>query len=189
MDASNNDELMDKDQLESNHLDNIENVDDEEEGETFIDLDHAVEVEENDDDILMDEDDDDGDDDNDKNDTSSPFDRNEESQNQHRNTTEMIEDMSIQTITNHKPSSVFTVGSYMDKGSSTLTVVTGGGDDKAYLHKIDTTTNILSSIPLSHPHTDSVSSVAINEALVSSDLTKTPKYVAVGAYDGTMKEY
>jgi len=96
-----------------------------------------------------------------------------------------------------------------------ITLVTGGGDDRAFLHCLrpsPSKTNIIGevslpsslssstlsvspfslesdTIPLSHPHTDSVSCVATNAPFVSLDYVKTPKYVAVGSYDGTIALY
>jgi len=154
-------------------------IDTENEEENFIDLNHAVEVEENDGDVPMDDDEDDdenlagqGDSEIGGSDTSNA----------------VIEDMSIQTILSHKPSPVFTVASYMNKSSNTLSIISGGGDDKAFLHKLDNN-NALATVALNHQHTDSVSCVATNESLVSGDLKKTPKYIAVGAYDGTIVLY
>jgi len=69
-----------------------------------------------------------------------------------------------------------------------LSIITGGGDDKAFLHKL-AENNSVQTIQLSHAHTDSVSSVATNEKFVSSDFSKTPKYLAVGAYDGSIVLY
>lgn len=154
-------------------------IDTENEEENFIDLNHAVEVEENDGDVPMDDDEDDdenlaiqGDSEIGGSDTSNA----------------VIEDMSIQSILSHKPSPVFTVASYMNKSSNTLSIISGGGDDKAFLHKLDNN-NALATVALNHQHTDSVSCVATNESLVSGDLKKTPKYIAVGAYDGTIVLY
>ncbi len=152
-------------------------LDDEE--ENFIDLNHAVEVkvEENDDDDDVPMDEDDGDNDENSNEIAGEA-----------GMADVIKDMSIQTISSHRPSSVFTVATYLNKESNTLSIISGGGDDKAFLHKV-ANDNVLTTVALKHEHTDSVSSVATNESLVSSDLKKTPKYVAVGAYDGTVVLY
>jgi WD40 repeat protein len=153
--------------------------------EAFVDLNHAVEVEvgENgDEDVPMDDDDDDDDDDGQVKDDNANNNAND------ANNNSIIKDMSIQTITSHKPSSVFTVSSHMNKSTNTLSIITGGGDDKAYLHKIDNNNN-LQSMLLNHAHTDSVSCVDTNESFVSKDLKKTPKYIAVGAYDGSIVLY
>mmetsp|Transcript_6305 Transcript_6305/g.7269 ORF Transcript_6305/g.7269 Transcript_6305/m.7269 type:complete len:188 (+) Transcript_6305:32-595(+) len=144
------------------------------EGEdTFIKEGEAVEVEVDDNDIPMDEDDDEG---------------KEDSPAVPTNVTKEQPDMSIQTISSHGTSSVYAVASHYDSTSNCLSMVTGGGDDKAFLHKLDTN-NSLATIALDHAHTDSVSSVASNHKYISSDLTKTPKYIAVGAYDGSIVLY
>lgn len=157
---------------------------DDEEEENFIDLDHAVEVEESNVDVPMDDDDDvDNDGIANQNEEGDIRESNDDGQ-----STDIVEDMSIQTISNHKPSSVFAVATYLNRESNTLSIVSGGGDDKAFLHKI-TNDNVVTTIALNHEHTDSVSSVATNESLITSDLKKTPKYVAVGAYDGSVVLY
>lgn len=151
----------------------------EEEDENYIDLNHAVEIEGNiDDDAPMDEDQEDED----------IIDKSNEAMIDEEGASKVVKDMSIQTISSHRPSSVFTVASHMNKGTNMLTIISGGGDDRAFLHKLDNNNN-LSSMVLDHQHTDSVSCVATNESLVSDDLTKTPKYVAVGAYDGNIILY
>lgn len=139
--------------------------------ESFIKEGEAVEVQVDDNDVPMDEEDEEGKD--------QPG--NEESG-------ENVPDLSIQTIASHQSSSVYTVSSHYDQSTNTLKIITGGGDDKAFLHKLDNN-NQLVSMQLPHNHTDSVSSVATNEKYVSPDLAKTPKYVAVGAYDGSIILY
>mmetsp|Transcript_19723 Transcript_19723/g.24879 ORF Transcript_19723/g.24879 Transcript_19723/m.24879 type:complete len:501 (-) Transcript_19723:103-1605(-) len=156
---------------------------DDDDEENFIDLDHAVEVEEGNGDVPMDEDD--GDDDENANENGEGEGDVETNEGKKA---DVVEDMSIQTISSHMPSSVFTVATYLNKESNTLSIISGGGDDKAFLHKI-ANDNVLTTMALNHEHTDSVSSIATNESLVTSDLKKTPKYVAVGAYDGTVVLY
>lgn len=98
---------------------------------------------------------------------------------------EPIHDMAkvvLQSHTDH----VYGVASHYDASSNTLFVISGGGDDKAFLHKVGTTTD---SLQLPHAHKDSVSCAAFNMAYVSEDLTKTPVYAAVGAYDGAIVIY
>eukprot|EP00554_Chaetoceros_debilis_P000770 CAMPEP_0194091744 /NCGR_PEP_ID=MMETSP0149-20130528/44273_1 /TAXON_ID=122233 /ORGANISM="Chaetoceros debilis, Strain MM31A-1" /LENGTH=501 /DNA_ID=CAMNT_0038776445 /DNA_START=59 /DNA_END=1564 /DNA_ORIENTATION=- len=153
--------------------------------ESFIKDGEAVEVEVNDDDIPMD---DDNDDDNEGDNQGGNTDADTSNGGGDVTATAVQPDMSIQTIDSHNSSSVYSVASHYDTNSNILTIVTGGGDDKACLHKLDNA-NQLGTVPLTHAHTDSVSSVAINEKYVSSDLTKTPKYVAVGAYDGSIILY
>eukprot|EP00555_Chaetoceros_dichaeta_P010560 CAMPEP_0198255222 /NCGR_PEP_ID=MMETSP1447-20131203/5386_1 /TAXON_ID=420782 /ORGANISM="Chaetoceros dichaeta, Strain CCMP1751" /LENGTH=524 /DNA_ID=CAMNT_0043941541 /DNA_START=58 /DNA_END=1632 /DNA_ORIENTATION=+ len=109
-----------------------------------------------------------------------------------------IVDMSLESISCHKGSSVYTIAAHLDQQSSSLSFVSGGGDDKAFLHILNTTTATTNqqqqqqsshTIPLEHPHTDSVSCVAMNTKYVSKDLKKTPNYLAVGSYDGTIALY
>ena len=182
-DGNNNDNGEDKNLLNNNEDDN------------FINFDEAVEVgmEGDDNDVPMEEDDDDDDDDVDGNNMIKEQQGKEEGEEKEEEPMEgLIQDMSICTLTSHQPSSVFTVDSYLDKETNVLNVISGGGDDKAYLHKVQLaqeTTTTSSSTELNHPHTDSVSSVATNESLVTGDLQKTPKYAAVGAYDGTIALY
>lgn len=187
-----------------NNSEQKEGIDFEEEEEgDYIDLDHAIEVEENDDDIPMDEDEDDeaeaeatmgGEDEmghlQEKSEAETSADGSAFAVGGAGTSASAmaVEDMSFQSITSHKPSSVFAVASYMNTASNVLSIITGGGDDRAFLHKLDNG-NVLSTVPLNHQHTDSVSCVATNESLVSSDLAKTPKYIAVGGYDGNIVLY
>lgn len=185
-----------------NNSEQKEGIDFEEEDGDYIDLVHAIEVEENDDDVPMDEDDEDDEGEAEgeaEAEAAMRGDEDEMGDLQGKAGTEtraragegamgVVEDMSVQSITSHKPSSVFAVASYMNTSSNVLSIITGGGDDRAFLHKLDNS-NVLSTVPLNHQHTDSVSCVATNESLVSSDLIKTPKYVAVGGYDGNIVLY
>lgn len=156
-----------------------------EEGEeSFIKEGDAIEVEVNDDDVPMDDDDDD--------DGEEAFtsDANAASSTANGAETETLRvaDMSIQTIESHKLSSIYSIASHYDPSTNCLSIISGGGDDRAFLHKLDNQ-NTVESLQLPHVHTDSVSSVASNEKYVSGDLAKTPKYVAVGAYDGSIILY
>lgn len=141
--------------------------------ESFIQEGEAVEVEVDDDDIPMEDDDED---------------EAGVTTNTVPTSTEEVADMSIQKITSHNSASVYAVSSHHDRSTNCLSIISGGGDDKAFLHKLDNN-NRVQTIPLSHVHTDSVSSVATNEKMVSADLNKTPKYLAVGAYDGSVVLY
>merc|ERR1711933_469384 len=95
-----------------------------------------------------------------------------------------VTDMSYTTISSHT-GPVYSVDCDLDstKQQGLAMIVSGGGDDRAYLHTITagnqtaTTTKLLA-----HAHTDSVSSVASNVKYVSNDLKKTPRLIAVGAY-------
>jgi WD40 repeat protein len=133
---------------------------------TFVDMNEAVEVQV-DNDMPMDEDDD-----NQGEDVAAA-------------TEEPAEDMSKVILESHTDH-VYSVASHFDSASRTLYVISGGGDDKAFLHKIGVET---ATMPLSYAHKDSVSCAAFNMAYVSEDLTKTPLYAAVGAYDGAIVIY
>jgi WD40 repeat protein len=76
---------------------------------------------------------------------------------------------------------------HFDSASRTLFVISGAGDDKAYLHKV-TDTNTSSTL-LSHVHKDSVSCAAFNMQYVTENLVNTPIYAAVGAFDGAIVIY
>jgi len=153
-----------------------------EEGEeSYIKEGDAIEVEVNDDDVPMDDDDDD------EEALTSDANVNAPSTTATGAETE-TPNMSIQTIESHKLSSIYSIASNYDPLTNCLSIITGGGDDRAFLHKLDNH-NTVGSLQLPHVHTDSVSSVATNEKYVSGDLAKTPKYIAVGAYDGSIVLY
>mmetsp|Transcript_24218 Transcript_24218/g.51446 ORF Transcript_24218/g.51446 Transcript_24218/m.51446 type:complete len:475 (+) Transcript_24218:94-1518(+) len=102
---------------------------------------------------------------------------------------ETVADMSSFQLRSHTDS-VYTVASFVENGE--LSILSGGGDDKAFQYKIsaDTTGERSTTVlPLSHPHTDTVSSVAYNTQYVGSDPKKTPRLGAVGSYDGTIVVY
>lgn len=142
--------------------------------ETFINPANVIEVEV-DDDIPMDDDDENNDQDEVHNKTIE-----EEQENG------TIPDMSFTTITSHT-APVYAVAAHHDGES--LSFVSGGGDDKAFLHILSKDTKTANTIPLEHNHTDSVSCIAMNIKYISADLTKTPKYLAVGSYDGKIVLY
>ena len=151
--------------------DNPEMMDDEtvvedemEEAPAFVNPDEAVEVQV-DDDAPMD-------DDEDENDAAQ----------EEEDMKPEVEDMSVLKIESHN-GPVYAVACHFD--GQKLTVVTGGGDDRAFLHHVQGHTP--ASRLLEHTHTDSVSTVALNTGYVSEDLTKTPRLAAVGAYDGGEK--
>lgn len=170
-----------------------DDLDFEENEETFINPADAIEVEV-DDDIPM-EDDDDDDDAADNNGT-------EDTDTRITNSSPgvVVPDMSYETIVSHNSSPVYTIAAHLDNQSSSLYFVSGGGDDRAFLHTLSLSNDgndgingggkqRSRSIPLEHPHTDSVSCVAMNTKYVSTDLKKTPNYLAVGSYDGTIVLY
>ena len=143
--------------------------------DAFINPDEAEEVKVNDDDVPME------DDDNDDSDGEDPT-----ALEPNKDTTP-VPDLSLQSITSHDPSSVFTVDSHL-QNNNTLMILSGGGDDKAFLHVL-TQNQPTNTVLLEHARTDSVSCVATNQHLVTDDATKTPTYIAVGCYDGSVVLY
>ena len=170
--------------------DNEQNEDDQVffDDDAFVNNEDTVEVKVDDDDVPMEEEDDD---DNNENQEGNANEASEET----KMAEESSVDMSIHTISSHQPSSVYTVASGVVKGTSSLGLISGGGDDKAYFHILAPSTSsttdkyTVQTIPLQHAHTDSVSSVATNSQYVSQDSQKTPLYLAVGSYDGTIAIY
>lgn len=132
----------------------------------FVDMKDAVEVQVNDDDVPMEEDDDE-----------------EEQVQSFRN----VEDMSKAKLQSHT-GPVYSVAAHYDASTQSLSILSGGGDDKSFLHRI-VSGNSPSTMPLSHAHSDTVSCAAFNTDFVSDDLTKTPKLAAVGGYDGVIVLY
>jgi len=163
-----------------------EDVQLEESEEMFINPADVIEVEV-DDDIPMEDDDEDDDEDDNENDEEKGSNKTADKQRQENemNSTSIAPDISIATITSHKPSPVYAIAAHHDGES--LSFVSGGGDDKAFLHILSSDTKSTNTIPLEHKHTDSVSCVAIN--IKYANLTKTPNYIAVGSYDGTIILY
>jgi len=162
-----------------------------EESEEFVNPNDVVEVEV-DDDVPMEEDDDH---DNYDQQGTSPDTTVLTEQQTESTRSPPLPDMSYETITSHKSSSVYTVAAHFENGEF-LSIVSGGGDDKAFLHIVPmnnenktTSAPVTTTIPLEHKHTDSVSCVAMNMQYISNDLTKTPKYLAVGSYDGNIVLY
>lgn len=154
-------------------------IDDDDNGyDEFVDLSDAVEVDVGDDDVPMDDDDDDGDGDvEDDDEVADAVDDPEGPP-----IVEMAK-VVLETHTDH----VYGVASYFDVATGTLFVLSGAGDDKAYLHTI--TNEMTTSTRLSHVHKDSVSCAAFNMAYVTENLTQTPHYAAVGAFDGSIVIY
>ena len=114
-------------------------------------------------------------------------------------------DMSVATLRCHA-GPVYSVATYFDAKSGALRIVSGGGDDRAYLHSVATSSVApaageaaaagpagprVTTIPLKHAHTDSVSSVAINSRYVddSAKGKASQHLLAVGSYDGTIILY
>lgn len=172
--AKGNEETMEDNN--SNENDDVFVQDDDDETPAFVNLNEAVEVQV-DEDAPMDEDDDDDD-----NGTAAEGNAEQE---------DSIVDMSKFKLESHQ-GPVYGVSCHFDAASQKLTVITGAGDDRAFLHHVavpsTTTTATSVSIALDHAHTDSVSTVALNLHYVSEDLVKTPRMAAVGAYDGGTSE-
>ena len=105
---------------------------------------------------------------------------------------EPILDVSKVTVSSHSDA-VYAVCAHYDTESQMLSIVSGAGDDCAYLHFVSPNNKspIVKTVPLSHPHTDSISAVAINNAFVDNDVSGKPqkKLVAVGSYDGAIVLY
>mmetsp|Transcript_24575 Transcript_24575/g.37641 ORF Transcript_24575/g.37641 Transcript_24575/m.37641 type:complete len:507 (-) Transcript_24575:39-1559(-) len=160
---------------------------------TFIDLNSAVEVKvddapaaDDDEDAMMDDD--------------------EMAHNQHATTNNNaadetttsneqppIIDQSKATFTSHTDA-IYAITSHYDTQSNTLYIVSGGGDDRAYLHLMTTSNNNKAqtkTIPLAHPHTDSISCVALNTSYITNDVSGTiqANQIAVGSYDGSIVLY
>jgi angio-associated migratory cell protein len=162
----------------------------------FIDMNEAVEVNVDDDDVPMEGDDDEED---------EAVEVANDTENMTGADVEVnVPDMSKTKIVSHTDS-VYTVACHLQEsatGGQVLSILSGGGDDKSFLHHIvptgsttsggssaETTTMTASSLPLSYNHTDTVSCVAFNLAYISEDLKKTPRLAAVGSFDGAILLY
>lgn len=141
----------------------------EDEEPTFVDMKDAVEVKVDDDNVPMDDDDD------------------EEEEVEQQSESKPVKDMSKIQLTSHT-GPVYSVAAHYDASQQSLSILSGGGDDKSFLHKV-VVGNAPSTLPLSHVHTDTVSCAAFNNEYVSEDLQKTPKLAAVGGYDGAIVLY
>mmetsp|Transcript_25402 Transcript_25402/g.45852 ORF Transcript_25402/g.45852 Transcript_25402/m.45852 type:complete len:479 (-) Transcript_25402:94-1530(-) len=135
-----------------------------EEPAVFVDMQDAVEVEVNDDDVPMDED----------QEEAAPSDATS------------VQDMSKAKVESHT-GPVYSVAAH-NYDSTKLLILSGGGDDKSFLHQV-VPGNAPSTLLLAHAHSDTVSCVAFNNRYVSDDLSKTPKLAAVGGYDGAIVLY
>ncbi|KAL3763426.1 hypothetical protein ACHAWU_001999 [Discostella pseudostelligera] len=156
---------------------------------TFIDMNSAVEVDVPDNDNIDDIDDDDDDvmmdDDEENNNEDSP--------------SEPVIDQSKLTFSSHTDA-VYAIASHYDSTSKILSIVSGGGDDRAYLHRINLNNDAISTsatstttttIPLSHPHTDSISTVSFNTPYITSDTSGKlqANLIGIGSYDGSILLY
>ncbi len=135
-----------------------------EEPAVFVDMQDAVEVQVDDNDVPMDDED---------QDEAAPSDATS------------VQDMSKAKVESHT-GPVYSVAAHYD--STKLLILSGGGDDKSFLHQI-VPGHAPSTLLLAHAHSDTVSCVAFNNPYVSDDLSKTPKLAAVGGYDGAIVLY
>jgi ribosome assembly protein SQT1 len=158
---------------------------------TFIDMNSAVEVKVNDDAPPPADDNDDDDmamEDDDQNAAAAGSDAAQQ---------QPVVDQSKATFTSHSDA-IYAIKSHYDPQSQTLHVVSGGGDDRAYLHLMTTSSSSSPSspsqsktIPLAHPHTDSISCVSLNTQFIHNDPSGTiqSNNIAVGSYDGSIVLY
>lgn len=143
----------------------------------FIDMNDAVEIHV-DDDLPMEEDED-----------NAMSDKRPDDDAGGDNQTETtVADMSNFQLRSHTDS-VYAVAAFVENGQ--LSILSGGGDDKAFQYKISVTNGERSTtvLPLPYTHTDTVSSVAYNIPYVGNDPKKTPRLAAVGSYDGSIVIY
>jgi ribosome assembly protein SQT1 len=146
----------------------------------FIDMNDAVEVNVDDDDVPMEDDDDDADDEKNEGDDMDQ---------EGVTSSESVPDQSRLQLTSHTDS-VYAVASFLESGQ--LSILSGGGDDKAFQYKINAVAaqNDAVAQQLPYAHTDTVSSVAFNLQYVGGgDPKKSPRLAAVGSYDGSIIIY
>lgn len=175
-----------------------DNGDDEEvfdEPPTFIDMNSAVEVQVDDTPAADDDDDDDAMMDDDEMIHGDHLHANNASSDEMLSSRPPIIDQSRVTFTSHTDA-IYALTSHYDNQSNTLTIVSGGGDDRAYLHLLSKTTvndNQVQTktIPLGHPHTDSISCVGLNTMYITQDVSGVVQanHIAVGSYDGAIVLY
>jgi len=103
-----------------------------------------------------------------------------------------IEDVSKASFNSHSDA-IYAVASHYNPTNHTLSIVSGGGDDRAYLHAVTTAngSQICNTIPLTHPHTDSISCVSFNTPFITNDGSGKlqENLCAVGSYDGNIVVY
>jgi ribosome assembly protein SQT1 len=146
----------------------------------FIDMNDAVEVNVDDDDVPMEDDDDDADDEKNEGDDMDQ---------EGVTSSESVPDQSRLQLTSHTDS-VYAVAAFLERGQ--LSILSGGGDDKAFQYKINAVAaqNDAVAQQLPYAHTDTVSSVAFNLQYVGGgDPKKSPRLAAVGSYDGSIIIY
>ena len=132
----------------------------------FVDMKDAIEVEVDEDSVPMEEDDDDEEVAVSENIPVQP-------------------DMSTTKLESHS-GPVYSVAAHLDPSTRSLSILSGGGDDKSFLHRI-VTGAAPTTLPLAHVHSDTVSCAAFNVNFIGE--TNTPKLAAVGSYDGAIVLY
>jgi len=110
-------------------------------------------------------------------------------------------DRSALTLISHSGQPVYAVAAHLDPSTGSLTVATGGGDDRAFLHKVVPTSSVAAAAtPPSPPaseskqlckRSDTVSSLAFNAEYIDPNATGKAgrKLAAAGCYDGTIGLY
>jgi ribosome assembly protein SQT1 len=96
-----------------------------------------------------------------------------------------VVDMSTVKLESHT-GPVYSVAAHYDPTSKSLSIITGGGDDKSFLHRM-IPGSAPSTLQLAHVHTDTVSCCAFNIDFIGD--TNTPRLAAVGGYDGAIVLY
>lgn len=103
-----------------------------------------------------------------------------------------IIDQAKATFTTHTDA-IYAITSHYDPATHTLSIASGGGDDRAYIHQIANSngTQQTDSLLLKHPHSDSISCVAFNSPHVTKDVSGKVQnnLLAVGSYDGSIVLY
>ncbi len=176
--------------------DHQNDYDDDDETPTFIDMNSAVEVH------FPDDDNNDDDNDDDDDDAMMDDDDDDVHESLEAATAPPIVDMSKATFSSHTDA-VYAIASHFDRTSHTLSIVSGGGDDRAYLHHVHIALNATpttaplpaatttTTIPLTHPHTDSISCVSFNTPYITHDTSGKlqQNLIGVGSYDGSIILY
>jgi ribosome assembly protein SQT1 len=181
------------------------NDEDYDDAPTFIDMNSAVEVDVLDGAPPLDDDEDDVDidvDDNNDDDLEMEVVNNDNAvlskrlvDGSNTNVDDAVVDVSNSTFTSHSDS-IYAVTSHYDTSTRTLIIASGGGDDRTYLHILQKggahhLNDNSRTISLSHPHTDSVSCVALNSKYINADVSgiKQKELLAAGSYDGSIALY
>lgn len=146
------------------NTENSSEMDDVDQEPVFIDMKDAIEVNVDDEDVPMEEEDEE------VSESEAPTD---------------VIDMSMAKLESHT-GPVYSVSAHYDPTSRSLSFLSGGGDDRSFLHRI-IRGSAPSTLPLTHAHTDTVACSAFNMDFIGE--TNTPKLAAVGGYDGVIVLY